>query len=341
MKTILIISIIVVIKAIFAASETAFMYINKAKIHQMSKNNKRAKKINIMIEKNHRLFGITEVGITICELFATVVAAETFVKSLALKFIELSIENELAYSLSVVIVTLVLSYVLLVLGLLLPKRIARNNPERTAFALINILSVLAIINYPFEKLVNYTTTLICKIFGIKENEKDVLTEKELKMIITEAKEQGIVDKVEKEILFKTLRYNDILAKDIMIPKDKIDYINIKDDTSKILANIKKYKFTRIPVYKNSKDNIIGIINIKDIILQSDENKEINIDIEKILIPIKLIQKDGKITTAFKSMQLNKHAMMAVVDKDKKVVGINTIEDIIEELMGNILDEYDK
>lgn len=341
MKTILLILIIVVIKAIFAASETAFTYLNKAKIHQMSKNNKKAKKINDMLEKNHKLFGITEVGITICELFATVIVAETFVKSLALKFMEMSIESGIAYSLSIVIVTLILSYVLLVLGLLLPKRIARNHPERTAFRLINALSVLSVINYPFEKLVNYSTKLICKIFGIKENEKDVLTEKEIKMIIMEGKEQGIIDKVEKDILFKTLRYNDILAKDIMIPKEKVDFINIKDDTDKVLSNIKKFKFTRIPVYKDNKDNVIGIINIKDIILQNEENKKISIDIEKILRPVNFIQKDGKITNAFKSMQLNKQAMMVVIDKDKKVVGIITMEDIIEVLMGNIVDEYHK
>jgi len=341
MKTILIILVIVAIKAIFASSETAFTYLNKAKIHQMSKNNRKAKRINIMLEKNHKLFGITEVGITVCELFATVIAAETFVKRLILRFLNMSIRIDIASVLAISVVTIVLSYVLLVLGLLLPKRIARNNPERTAFALINILSLLAIINYPFEKIVNFSTRLICKIFGIKENEKDVLTEKELKMIITEAKEQGVVDKVEKEILFKTLRYNDILAKDIMIPKEKVDYINIKDDTDKILSNIKKFKYTRIPVYKESRDNIIGIINIKDIILQIEENKKISIDLEKILRPVNFIEKDGKITNAFKSMQLNKHAMMVVIDKEKKVVGIITMEDIIEELMGNIVDEFDK
>lgn len=341
MKTTLIILIIVAIKAIFAASETAFTYLNRAKIHQMSKKDKRAKRINEMLEKNHKLFGITEVGITICELFATIIAAETFVKDLSNIFIDASIEVGIANVLSIIIVTLVLSYVLLVLGLLIPKRIARNNPEKTAFKLINILNVLAIINYPFDKLVNYSTNIICKIFGIKENEKDILTEKEIKMIITEAKEQGIVDKVEKEILFKTLRYNDILAKDIMIPKEKVDFINIKDDMEKILSNIKKYKYTRIPVYKDNKDNVIGIINIKDIVLQAEVNKKINIDIEQIVRPVNFIEKDSKITNAFKSMQLNKHAIMIVVDKDKKVVGIITVEDIIEELMGNIIDEYDK
>jgi len=100
-------------------------------------------------------------------------------------------------------------------------------------------------------------------------------------------------------------------------------------------NIQEYQFIE------SRDNIIGIINIKDIILQIEENKKISIDLEKILRPVNFIEKDGKITNAFKSMQLNKHAMMVVIDKEKKVVGIITMEDIIEELMGNIVDEFDK
>ena len=167
MKVMFVILIIVWIKAIFTASETAFTYVNKAKIHQMSKKDRRAKRINEMLEKNHKLFGITEVGITICELFATIIAAETFVKSLAQFLVDNSIENDIAYVVSIVIVTLVLSYVLLVFGLLIPKRIARNDPEKTAFRLINILSLLAIINYPFEKLINFSTRVICKIFDIQ------------------------------------------------------------------------------------------------------------------------------------------------------------------------------
>ena len=160
------------------------------------------------------------------------------------------------------------------------------------------------------------------------------------MIITEGKEQGVIDKVEKEMLFRTLRYNDILAKEIMIPKEKIDFINIKDNTDKIISNIRKHKYTRIPVYKENKDNIIGIINIKDILLQS-ENNQISIDIEKMIRPVYFTEKDEKITNVFKTMQLNKQGMTILVDKDKKVVGIITMEDIIEELVGNIIDEYGK
>ena len=341
MNSIFVIIIIVLIKAIFAAAETSFTYLNKAKIHQLSKKNKKAQKINEMIEKNHKLFGLTEIGITICELFASAVAAETFVKDLEKVLISISISGDIAMILSIVIVTLILSYFSLVIGLLLPKRIARNHPELTAFRLIGILNVLSIINYPFEKLVEFSTKIICKTFGIKENAKDKLTEREIKMIILEGKEQGVIDKVEKEILIKALRYNDILVKEVMMPKEKVNFINSKDDTKKILANIKEHEYTRMPVFEENKDNVIGIINIKDIILGCEENEIFEINTKRLLRPATFISKDERISNAFNIMQSNNQAMLVVIDDNKKVVGIITLEDILEKLVGNILDEYGK
>lgn len=341
MKHILILVIIVVIKAIFAASETAFTYLNKAKISHMSKRNKRAKKINEMIEKNHRFFGLTEVGITMCELFASVIAGDLFVNQLSEKFIKLSWNSNAATVVSIIIVTIVLSYLLLVFGLLLPKRIARNHPEQTAFRLINILTILSIINYPFEKIVKASTTVFCKILGIKENDKELLTEKEIKMIISEGKEQGIIDKVEKEILFKTLKYNDILVKEIMTQKEKVDFINLKDDTEKILTNIQKYKYTRMPVYEGNRDNIVGVLNIKDILMKLEDENKIKIHIKELIRPSTFIEKNEKITNAFKIMQANKQGLLIAIDESKKVVGIITMEDILEKLVGEILDEYGK
>jgi len=338
---VILILLIVIIKSIFSASETAFTYINKAKIHQMSKNNKKAEKIYKMLEKNHKLFGVTEVGITLCELFASVIAAETFINSLSSTFMQLSLSREVSMIISIIIITIILSYFLLVFGLLLPKRIARNNPEKTIFKLINILSILAIINYPFEKLINISTKIICKIFGIKENPKDLLTEKEIKMIITEGKEQGIIDKVEKDIVFKALKYNDIFVKDIMNMKEKVDFLNVKSSTKEILENIKKYKYTRIPVFEHNKDNIVGILNIKDIILELEDIKKIEIELNKYIRPVIFITKNEKITNAFKLMQTNKQALLVVRDEKEKVVGVITLEDIIEKLVGTIIDEYGK
>lgn len=208
--------------------------------------------------------------------------------------------------------------------MLLPKRIARNNPEKTAYRLVNIIWLTSKINYPFEKLIHASTHFFATLFGITENDKNILTEKEIKLMVLEGKDQGIVDKVEKEIVFNALKFNDIFAKNIMIPKEKINFVNIDETQDNILENIALHSFTRIPVYKENVDNVIGMLNIKDIALAYAKNKSVELDINQFLRPITFVDKDSKVSTIFKNMQLNKIAMVIVVDSSKKVV--RTIND---------------
>ena len=341
MKRILILAIMIAIKAVFSASDTAFTYLNKSKVSQESKKNRKAKKIKYMIENNHRFFGIIEVGITMAELFAGAYALEVFVAPFSEYLMIYGIQKETAIFVAALIVTIILSYFLLIFGAVLPKRIAKNNPEKTAYLLINTLSVLAIINYPFEKLIRISTRVFFKLFGIKEKDKNILSEKEIKMMILEGRDQGIVDKIEKEILFNTLKFNDITVKKIMRPKEEIDFINIKEDMDGILENIKKYKYTRIPVFEGNRDKVIGILNIKDITLHLAQNKELNIDLKSILREVMFISKDEKIPYAFKTMQANRQSILMVVDEKEKTIGLITMEDILEKLVGKIFDEYGK
>ena len=341
MSKIIILIIMIIIKGIFSAADTAFTYLNKTKISQESKKNKKAKKIKNMIENNHRFFGIIEVGITMIELIASAYAAEVFVNPFSNYLIQKGIGEVLSIVIAIGVVTIILSYFLLIFGSVFPKRIAKNNPEKTAYCLINILSFLAIVNRPFEKIIRYSTKIFCKIFKIKENDKNVLSEKEIKMMILEGKDQGIVNRIEKDILFKTLKFNDITVKKIMKSKDEIDFINVKEDINKVLKNIKKYKYTRIPVFEGNKDHIIGILNVKDIAIHLADDKELDFNLCSILRPVMFTNKEEKIPYVFKNMQINRQSMMIVLDEKEKVVGLITMEDIIEELVGKIFDEYDK
>ena len=341
MAKIIVLIIMIFVKAIFSASDTAFTYLNKAKISQESKINKKAKKIKNMIENNHKFFGTIEVGITLIELLASVYVSEVFLNPLCNYLTNLEIEREVSLIISVIIITIILSYFLLVFGSILPKRIARNNPEKTAYRLINILNVLSIINIPFERLVKFSTKVFCKIFRIKENDKNMLSEKEIKMMILEGQDQGIVDKIEKDILFNALKFNDITVKKIMKPKSEIDFINIKEDIGEVLKNIKKYKYTRIPVFEGNKDHVIGILNVKDIALNLADGQKVDFNLRNILRNVIFVHTEEKIPYAFKTMQINRQSMMIVLDEKEKVVGLITMEDIIERLVGKIFDEYDK
>lgn len=274
------------------------------------------------------------------ELFASAFVAEVYLGELSSFLIKNGIEERFAIVLATIIITVVLSYILLVFGGVLPKKIARNNPERTAYRLIGILQILAFINMPFEKLIKLSINIFSKALGLKEEKEDKLTEREIKMIIAEGKDQGIVNQIEKEIATKALRFNEIAVKEIMILKENIKFINIKESSDRIIEDIRKCKFTRIPVFEGTRDNIIGILNIKDLILGDTVNIKKGIKLNELLRQVIVVPKETKISEVFKIMKSNRQGMVLIEDKDKKIVGLATMEDILERLVGKIFDEYD-
>lgn len=332
--------IIIGIKGIFSAADTAFTYLNKAKFNQMSKHAKKASKrkitkIKTMLDNKLKFFGTTRIGITLAELFASAFAAEAFVGNLAEKFEEIGVSNSFQYIFSVIIITIILSYFTLVFGELIPKRIARNKPEKVAYKTINALTFFASINAVFEKVLRVSESFFSKILGLKDEPEEKLTERELKLIIAEGKDQGMFDTYEKNLLYNALKFDDFKIKQIMKPKEEITYINITDDIEKIKKTIRRSKFTRIPVYEKNKDNVIGIIHLKDLLISQTNN------IKDILREPLYINKDERIDNIFRAMQLNNKHMAIVKNAEEKVEGMLTMEDILEKLVGNIIDEHDK
>lgn len=339
---IILIILIVAVKAIFSASDTAFTYINRAEIKQLSKTDKKAQKILTLMEDSNKFFGAIEVGFNVCELLASAIASVTVLEVLMGALRELGINTNIAVVLSVTIITIILSYFMLVFGTLLPKRIARNHPKKVADALTPILWIFTKLNYPFEKIMDVSTNTLSKIFNINQEPQERMTEKQLKTIIKEAKDEGVLASLEKKILMNTIRANNISVKKIMVPLEEAYMININDDISKILKGIKKEKYTRIPVYKGKKEEIIGIFNLKDIVLEYTETgiqeKE---QIEKLLREPLFIDKDKKIFDVFKEFQNNNRMIGIVVDEHNTPIGLVAMEDILEKLVGKMFDEDDE
>ncbi len=275
-----------------------------------------------------------------CELFATFLAEAALGSVLTLWLKSCGLSYNVSKVLAIIIIAVVLSYVLLLFGAVLPKKIARNHPEKMAFALVNIVWMISKLNVPFEIIINVSEKVFSKVFRIKESPKDKLTEKEIRMIIREGMEQGVITNNEKEILFKTLKFNDFLVKDVMVPKSEAYCIKVTEDKNKILEGIKKHKFTRVPVYKSTKDNIVGILNIKDIIIDYASNNDMSWNLEDMLREPLYTHENQKIAELFKSMQVNSQLIAVVVNDNKEVKGIITLEDIIEKIVGQITDEYD-
>ncbi len=339
---IILIILIVAVKAIFSASDTAFTYINRAEIKQLSKTDKKAQKILTLMEDSNKFFGIIEVGINMSELLASAIASITVLEIIMKVLRENGIDTKISVILSVAIVTIILAYIMLVFGGVLPKRIARNHPKKVAYALIPILWIITKLNYPFERIIDVSTNAISKVFNIKKEPQEKMTEKQLKMIIKEAKDEGVLASLENKILMNTIRANNISTKKIMVPLEESYMININDDISKILKGIKREKYTRVPVYKGKREEIIGIFNLKDIVLKYTETgiqeKE---QIEKLLREPLFIDKDKKIFDVFKEFQNNNRMIGIVVDEDNTAIGLVAMEDILEKLVGKMFDEDDE
>ncbi len=340
LKSILIITILIAIKAIFSASDTAFTYINKSKIAQESKKNKKAKKINNMIKNNSKFLGIIEIGITYIELFSSAYASEAFVNPLVSLITDYTKLSKVSANLiAILFVALVLSYFLLVFGGLIPKRIARNHPEKTAYRLINILYVVSLVNIPLEKIAIASTNLFGKIFGIEAHDEQVLSEKEIKMMIREGVDEGIITKINKDIFMNSLKFSDTKAKKVMTPFEKVELVNAKDEYNTVINKIRKSKYTRFPVFENVKSNVIGVLNIKELLI--NEEVQNNLNVKEIMHQVFFVDSEELISNVLKTMQLNKITLMVVLNAEKQVLGIITMEDILEELVGEIVDEFNK
>lgn len=341
MIEVIIILAFVVVKAIFSAADTAFTYLNKAEINQLSKKDKKAKRIKELMENSNRFFGVIEMGINLSELFASAYVSVTILESLADKFETLPINRELAMIVSSIILTIILAYIMLVFGGVLPKKIARNNPKKTAFILVNLVWFITKINYPFEKVINASIKALSKIFKLPNDPQERLTEKQIKMIITEGREEGVIAGVEKRILFNALKINDIRVKDIMIPNERVAYIDKKATFQDVLDNISKYMYTRMPVYDGNINNIVGVLNVKDIVIEYAQKRKVSADIGHLLRKPLFLNPEKKIFNAFTKLQQERQMIAIVKDRKGYVQGIVTLEDIIEKVVGNITDEYDK
>ena len=339
--SIVIVLIIISIKAMFSAADTAFTYMNRAEIKQLSKTDKKAAKIRVLMEDSNKFFGIIEVVINMCELLASAVVSISVLEWLIDEFEKMNIETNIAIILAVVIVTVILAYLMLVFGGVLPKRIARNNPKKVAYKLIPILWIVAKLNYPFERLIDISTNIFSRIFKIKQEPEEKMTEKQLKMIIKEAKDEGVLEGIEKRIFMNTLKANDILVGKTMVPIEDAYLIDINSSITNIFDEMKKNKYTRIPVYDGEKNNIIGIFNMKEIATQYMQ-KGINTkeEIKKMIRKPNIIKESEKIFSAFRNLQKNNQIMAIVVNEDNVPVGIITIEDILEKLVGKMFDEND-
>ena len=205
--------------------------------------------------------------------------------------------------------------------------------------MVGSITILSKIAYPFVCILTKSTNGVSKIFGIKEKEENNVTEEDIKLMVTEGLNEGNIEKGEKDLIYNIFEFNDTEISEIMTKREDVVAVNVKDKPSHIVNVIRKNKYTRMPVYYDKLDSVIGIFNVKDIIVSYPEIKSKGLNLREIMRNPYFVDSTDKIDDVFKDMQ-QKRIVMAIVMEKQKVVGIVTIEDILEEIVGNIFDEYD-
>lgn len=321
---------LIFINGVLSSSEIAYLSLDKHSI--MHKREKRIKKISKLLEDESRFLSTIQIGITLAGFLASAFASETFTDILIQRGV-LFVNLEFTKTTLMIVITLILAYISLIFGELVPKKIGRSNPLKVAKTTVPFIEFLSILFKPIIFLLTKSTDLICKVFNIKDHD-DTLTEKDIKTMIITGSKEGIVEEKEKEYILNIFEFNDKKAYRIMKPRSEVAYINIDDTKAKIIQKIKKYRYTRFPVL--DEDKVIGYINVKNFIYLQHSNKDIKL--KNLIHNVLKFDKDEKIDDIFRIMQEQHETFSVILDKGE-FVGILTMEDAIEEIVGNIEDEF--
>ncbi len=340
----LLLVMLIVLNAFFAASEIALISLNDTKIKLMAdEGNKKAKMVMNVLSEPSRFLATIQIGITLAGFLASAFAAESFAHRLVnlIQMTQVTIPENVLKTISIVIITIILSYFTLVLGELVPKRLAMKKAEPISFFVISPLRYLSVVTSPFVKLLTISTNFFVRLFGVDPNADDEqVTEEEIRMMVDVGEEKGTIDESEKEMINNIFEFDDKIASDIMTHRTDIVGIPISSSLKDIIDLVKTEKYTRYPVYEDSIDNIVGILNVKDLIKLLDDNDQ-EFNLKDIIRRPYFVPASKKIDELFKELQSTKTHMAVAIDEYGGTAGLITIEDLIEEIVGNIFDEYDE
>ena len=264
LSQLIILAVLIFLNAFFAASEIAFISLNDTKIEKQAKDgNKKAKQIEKMLKTPSKFLATIQIGITLAGFLSSAFASDTFAEKLApilfqcMPFLSLGVWK----SISIIIITIILSFFTLVFGELVPKRLAMKNYEKIAFGTIGIIRAISIITSPFVKFLTLVTNSISKLFGVGENEEESVTEEEIKMMVDQGEEKGTIKEEEKELINNVFEFNDITASEIMKHRKDIFAVDINISNDELMEELSKeeYRYSRIPVYDETIDEIKGIL----------------------------------------------------------------------------------
>ena len=319
--TFLVLLILVLCSAFFSSAETAYTCLNRVRLKNMANSgNKRAEKVLALAEDYDRLISSILIGNNIVNILSTSLATALFVRLLG--------------SSGVTVSTVVMTIAILLLGEVAPKSIARVMNEKLAFAFFPVLSLIVRVFTPLNFVMGCWQTLIGRL--VKEDEEHGVTEEEIMTMVEEAQSDGEIDEHESELIRSAIEFTDLCVEDILTPRVDIVAVDIDDDEDEIAARFAESGFSRLPVYEESVDDIIGILHEKDFYRNRGRRS-----VRDMMTTPTCVMPNTRLSVLLKLLQQTKGHMAVVMDEYGGVIGIVTLEDILEELVGEIWDEHDE
>ena len=336
----ILILILIVINAFFASAEMAIVSLNKTKINMLAEEgNKKAKLLKNVLKDPNNFLSTIQVGITFAGFFASASAATSISYGFA-NFLK-GVNIPYAESIALVLTTIAISYITLVLGELVPKRIALQKSEKLAMSAIKPIIFISKVTKPFVWFLSFSTNVILKICRVNtEGIEEQISREEIRSLIEMGEENGAINQSEREMIDGIIEFDDTTAKKIMTPRTETFLLDVNDSIRDCIKDILDENFSRIPVYENEIDNIIGILHMKDLFTSIVEKGIDNVEIRDLLIEPCFFIETKNIDDLFKELKEKKSYIAILIDEYGGFSGIVTMEDIIEEVMGEILDEYD-
>lgn len=337
-----ILALLILFNAAFAATEIAVITQNDSKVRMLAdEGDKTCKRLVKYIDGPSHFLSTIQVGITFAGFLASALAADKFAQPLAQA---LDPEGRFPFLgvVTVIVITAILAYLSLVFGELVPKRIALKNPMGVLKYTLFLLIFVGKIMKPFVMFLTFSSNFVLRVIGINPNEHEKkVTEEEIRMMINVGRETGTIHEAEREMIENIFELNDTQVSEIMTHRTDLVSLSGQASFNEVIEVAVSEKFTRIPVYKDSIDNIIGILHIKDLLTIMTEGRENSFNLENIIREPLFVPETKTVDEVFREMQ-NEHAQIAIViDEYGGTAGIITVEDLIEEIVGSIQDEYDE
>lgn len=336
--------ILILLNGFFAGTEMAVVSLNTAKLHKLEEEgNKHAGRLLKLIADPSNFLSTIQIGITLAGYLGSALAAENFSGYLVTWLYDdlgFTLLTEGALSvIAIVLITLILSYFTLVFGELVPKRIAMQKSYEWAKFAYKIVSGISFVMKPIIRFLAFSTNLVLRIMHLKtEAEDENVTEEEIRMMVDIGEERGNIDENEKEWIQNIFDFDDLSVRRVMTQRTDVIAISLEDNREEILQTIEESGRSRYPVYGEDMDDIVGILYARDFLLATSKGEKT--PISELLRPAYFVPESIHADTLFTDMQKKKIHIAVIIDEYGAMEGIVTMEDLMEEIVGNIYDEFD-